>query len=96
MKKIVVLILIISLVILIGCEAHVHKVGVGAKEGKSVQVRQWYALWGLAPLNQIDTRDFVGDAKDYEIKSEKSALDIFINIFTAYVPITSGTVTVTK
>ena len=96
MKKFIALLLILSVVILIGCEAHIHKVGVGAKQGIVVQKRQWYALWGLAPLNQVDTREMAGNATDYEIKTEKSAVDIIINIFTSYVTITSRTVTVTK
>jgi len=96
MKKVVALILIIGLIMMLGCAAHVHKVGVGAKKGITVQKRQWYALWGLAPLNEIDTRTMAGDAKDYEIKTEASAVDIIINIFTSYITITSRTVTVTK
>jgi flagellar basal body-associated protein FliL len=96
MKKAVALILIISLIVMVACAAHVHKVGVGAKKGISTQKRQWYALWGLAPLNQIDTREMAGDAKDYEIKTEASPVDIILNIFTSYITITSRTVTVTK
>lgn len=96
MKKFVALLLILTVIVLIGCEAHIHKVGVGAKQGIAVQKRQWYALWGLAPLNQVDTREMAGDATDYEIKTEKSALDVILNIFTGYITITSRTITVTK
>jgi len=96
LKKIAVLFLILLLVVLIGCEAHIHKIGVGAKEGKMKQARQWYALWGLAPLNQIDTRDMADDATDYEIKTEKAALDIILNIFTGWITVYSRTITVTK
>ncbi len=96
MKKTVALILIISLIVMLGCAAHIHKVGVGAKKGMTVQKRQWYALWGLAPLNQIDTREMAGDATDYEIKTEASPVDIILNFFTGYLTIVSRTVTVTK
>ncbi len=96
MKKTVALILIIALILLIGCEAHIHKVGVGAKEGKAKQARQWYALWGLAPLNQVDTQSMAEGATDYEIKTEKSALDIILNMFTGMITVYSRTVTVTK
>jgi hypothetical protein len=37
-----------------------------------------------------------GSAKDYTIKTEVSALDVIINIFTTYVSVVSRTVTVTK
>ena len=97
MKKYVALLLIVVLIIsFVGCAAHIHKIGVGAKKGIKTEKRQWYALWGLAPLNEIDTRNMAGDAADYEIKTETSPVDSIINFFTGMITGTSRTVTVTK
>ena len=97
MKKIVSLIMIIVfLTMIVGCAAHVHTVGKGAQAGNKIENRQWYALWGLIPINQVDTKAIAGDKKDYEIKTEQSAIDIVMNIFTSIVTVYSRTVTVTK
>lgn len=96
MKKYVALLLLVLLVFMIGCEAHMHKVGVGSKTGDATQARQWYALWGLVPLNQVDSQALAGGAADYDIKTEKSVLDIVLNIFTGMITVYSRTVTVVK
>jgi len=95
-KSIALILIVIFLMSFIGCAAHVHKVGVGAKKGIKAEKRQWYALWGLAPLNEIDTRDMANNAKDYEIKTETGAVDIIINMFTGWITVYSRTVTVTQ
>ncbi|MDZ7263178.1 MAG: hypothetical protein ONB16_01245 [candidate division KSB1 bacterium] len=81
---------------LMGCAAHIHKVGTGAQSSQKVEARQWYALWGLVPINQVNTDQMAEGAKNYTIKTEQSALDVLINIFTGYVSVVSRTVTVTK
>lgn len=81
---------------LAGCAAHIHKVGAGAQGAQKVEARQWYVLWGLVPINQVNTDQLAGDAKNYTIKTEQSALDVIINIFTVYVSVVSRTVTITK
>ena len=97
MKRVVVLILVVVLsLVAIGCATHVHTVGNGPKTGQMMQARQWYALWGLVPLNEVNTNTMAGGAADYEIMTQASALDVIINIFTTYVTVTSRTVTVTK
>jgi len=95
-KSIALILIVIFIVSFIGCAAHVHKVGVGAKKGIKTEKRQWYALWGLAPLNEIDTRDMANEAIDYEIKTEAGPVDIIIGFFTSWITITSRTVTVTQ
>lgn len=97
MKKVAVLLLILAFsLVIIGCEAHVHYVGKGAQGGATVKARQWYVLFGLVPINNVDTRDLAGQAENYTIKTEKSFLDIVINVFTSTVSVYSRTVTVTK
>jgi hypothetical protein len=81
---------------MMGCSAHTHIVGSGASSGATDQARQWYILFGLVPLNNVDTATMAAGATNYEIKTEQSFLDIVMNIFTGYVTINSRTVTVTK
>lgn len=95
MRKIVV-VLLLCVVLLIGCAAHVHNVGRGAQGNDSTEARQWYILFGLVPLNEVDTSEMADGAGDYTIKTEQNALDVVMNIFTSYVSVVSRTVTVTK
>lgn len=79
-----------------GCSAHTHVVGNGAQTGATEEARQWYILWGLVPINDVDTSDMAAGAEDYTIETEQSALDVIINIFTGIITVYSRTVTVTK
>jgi len=88
--------MIIIISFLAACAAHIHKVGQGAQGTEKIEARQWYVLWGLVPINEVDTQQMAAGAKDYTIKTENSVLDIVINIFTTNVSIVSRTVTVTK
>ena len=96
-KKIISLVIIIVILsLLAGCAAHIHKVGQGAQGADKKEARQWYVLWGLVPINEVDTHQMADGASDYTIKTEQSALDVIINIFTTYISVVSRTVTVTK
>lgn len=91
--------LILSLVFVIGlssCFTLEHTVGNGAQTGVEDTQRQWYVLWGLVPLNDVDTKAMAGGASDYTIKSERTFLDSVIGIFTGFVTIYPQSVTVTK
>jgi len=87
---------ILFLVIIVGCSAHIHTIGKGAQGNDEIENRQWYILFGLVPLNEVDTKEMSGGAENYEIKTEQSALDIVMNIFTGMISVYSRTVTVTK
>jgi hypothetical protein len=76
--------------------AHMHVVGDGAKAASVQQERQWYVLWGLVPINTVDTAQMAGGATNYTVKTEHTALDVIINIFTSVVSVTSRTVEVRK
>jgi len=86
----------IILLIEIGCSTHHHIIGNGAKGNTELTARQWYILFGLVPLNNVDTKEMAAGANDYEIITQTSFLDIVINIFTGYVTIYSRTVQVKK
>ena len=97
MKKMVSLLLIGAFVLIIaGCSAHIHQVGKGAQGNQYIEQRQWYILFGLIPLNEVDTGDMAGGTVDYTITTQTSALDVIMNIFTGYVTVSSRTVTVEK
>ena len=95
MKKLLVALLVASFV-LVSCSSHMHKVGAGAKGDTVEEARQWYVLFGLVPLNDVDTNKMAGDAKDYTIETNQSGLDTVINMFTGTVSVYSRTVTVKK
>ena len=101
MKKVVVMILIVSSLFLIGCSTHVHTVGTGPETGMTKVARQYYLLWGLIPLNTVDTNQMAASMKtdNYEIKSQVGLVDGAIN-FASMVTIgglvSSRTVTITK
>ncbi|MCK4305351.1 MAG: hypothetical protein KAY24_14025 [Candidatus Eisenbacteria sp.] len=88
--------LFLACVIFAGCAAHIHQVGSGAQGNSMTEARQWYILWGLVPINDVDTHSMTEGATNYTIKTEQSALDVVINIFTGMVTVGSRTVTVTK
>mgnify|MGYP000552704577 CR=1 FL=1 len=96
MKRVVTLMLIVAFVALIGCSAHIHQVGKGAQGNQVVEARQWYILFGLIPLNEVDSYQMADGAENYEIKTEQNVMDIIINMFTSAVTVYSRTVTVTK
>jgi len=97
MKKMIKIVaIVLLLLVFIGCTTHIHKVGNGPQTYNSQEERQWYILWGLVPLNEVDTNDMAGDAKDYEITTEIDGIDVLIGIVASAVSVSSRTVTVTK
>ena len=94
--KVSAVLLIVGILFVIGCAAHVHQVGAGAKGFETVEARQWYILWGLVPINEVDTNIMAGQTTDYEITTSITPLDFIINVFTSVVTVYSRTVVVQK
>ena len=103
-NKLITITLIISM-LFISCATHLHTVGHGPQAGVKATARQYYLLWGLVPINTVDTNKMAGtdingnQIEDYEIQTQFGALDIAINwisIFTMGWFISSRTVIVTK
>lgn len=94
--KVSALLLIVAFLFVIGCAAHVHQVGTGAQGNETMEERQWYVLWGLVPINNVDTNIMAGQTTDYEITTSITPLDFIINIITGSVSVYSRTVTVQK
>ena len=96
LKRCSVVLLILGILFIIGCSAHVHTVGKGPQGNTVMEERQWYILFGYVPLNEVDTNTMAGEATDYEIRTEETATDIIISLFTGVVSVHSRTVTVRK
>lgn len=88
--------LIVAMLCVIGCSAHIHKVGNGAQGTELMVERQWYVLWGFIPLNDVDTHAMAAGATDYEIVTQYTPIDVVINIFTSIVTVECRTVSVEK
>ena len=99
MKKAVVMIMIVSSLFLIGCSTHFHTVGTGPQTGVSNTARQFYLLYGLIPINSVDTGAMAGGAANYEIQTQVGPMDVVINVASAVAIagiVSSRSVTVTK
>lgn len=96
MKKVVTLVCAVMLLASAGCMSLTHQVGKGAQGAGHTEQRAWYAIWGLVPLNQVDSRAMAGGAADYTVKSEQSVVDTVLNMFTSWITVYCQTVTVTK
>ncbi len=82
------------MLLVIGCATHVHKVGNGAQGNDTTEARQWYILWGLVPINEVDTNAMAGGASDYEITTSLSVIDILIGAVAGSVTVSSRSVSV--
>ena len=97
---------LIIMMLFIGCATHIHHIGAGPQIGHQVTARQYYLLWGLVPLNSVDTNELAGTdingnpIENYEIQTQVGPLDIVINtisfVFGYQILLTSRTVTITK
>ena len=97
MKKTIKIVTIVLLLLaFVGCTTHIHNVGNGPQTQSTAEARQWYILWGLVPLNDVNTNTMAGNAGDYQIKTEVSPIDILIGMVASVVTVSSRTVTVTK
>jgi hypothetical protein len=98
MKKLLVVAMCLAVIALplTGCMYLKHNVNGGASGGTQISERQWYALFGLIPLGQVDSAKMASGATTYTVESQHTIIDFLINIVTGYVTIYSQTVTVTK
>ena len=55
-----------------------------------------YALWGLVPINEVDSKAMAEGASNYTIKSKVKFVDYVISEFTSAVTINVQTVSVLK
>jgi len=106
MKKLLIISCMIISMLFISCATHVHTIGAGPQIGHKVTARQYYLLWGLVPLNSVDTNELAGTdingnpIENFEIQTQVGPLDIVINTISFVIGyqilVTSRTVTITK
>ena len=72
----------IVLVSLGGCMTHEHIVGTGAATGYTESSKQWFLLYGLIPLGNVDTKAMAGGAPDYKIVTQTTIIDAIISNIT--------------
>ena len=96
MKKLMLALVCGSMLLTPACYTIHHTVGKGAQGGAESEKRQWYILFGLVPMGEINSKTLAHDATDYTVTTQWSIVDILLNIFTGFVTITSRTITVER
>jgi len=105
MKKTTLVLMVATTLLIVGCSTHIHSVGMGPQSGVKMTSRQYYLLWGLIPINTVNTDEMVGkDANgntiiNYEIQTQVGPMDALIGVASAVAiggVLSSRTVTVTK
>ena len=96
LRKFSAVLLIVAMVFVIGCTAHTHKVGHGPAFNRTAVERQWYLLYGLVPLNHVDTQAMADGRRNYEITTQVTVADVIYRALFYPVTITCRTVTVTR
>lgn len=95
LKKTIAIVILCSF-LFTGCMTMTHKVGSGAQGNTATEERQWYVLWGLVPINNVDSQAMAGGAADYTIVTQATAVDVIIGAFTGIITVQPMTVKVTK
>jgi hypothetical protein len=97
MKKVFqsVMCLVLCATLLTSCFTSTHVVGAGGS-GETVQTKQWFALWGLVPLNNANSQQLAGGKTDYTVTTTFSFVDMVIGAITGIVSVYPMTVKVKK
>ena len=98
MKKLCVSFSVVIL-LLSACATHTHVIGDGPQTGVTETARQYYVLFGLVPLNKVDTNAMIGGATDYRLETGQQGMDVLISAAAGLIvptTISSRTVKVTK
>jgi hypothetical protein len=77
-----------------GCSFHHHRVGAGPQGLGEVSARQFYCLFGLFRLNEVNSQSLAGDRTAYEVVTEKGVVDWLLFPFLLPLTVTTRTVTV--
>ncbi len=97
MKKLfAILLLVVFSFYATGCYTMHHVVGEGAKGSQVEEARQWYVLWGLVPINEVDSKEMADGAENYKITTQHTFVDVVIGIFTGIITVMPKTVKVQK
>ena len=89
----------VSILLLSACSTHSHVIGNGPQTGVTETARQYYILFGLVPLNKVDTNSMIDGATDYKLETGTRGMDVLISGAAGMIvptTISSRTVKVTK
>lgn len=81
---------------LAGCYTVNHTIGTGG-DTPVASDRQWYVLWGLVPITQLDGGQMAkakGLTTNYTIQTQANFLDDILNLITGFVSVWGQTITV--
>lgn len=81
---------------LAGCQVHTHRIGSGPTGLGAETARQYYWMFGLLQLNEVNVQRMAADLNGYEIRSEISFFDLLITSVLFPLTITTRTVTVER
>lgn len=83
--------LFVLCVSLTSCYTQTYSVGSGAQTGVKVKEKNHYLIGGLAPLKTANPIKMAGDAKNYDVTTTHSFVDLLINLLTGgiYTPTTT-------
>lgn len=88
--------LFLLVIMLSSCMTLTHVVGNGGTSGVSTEQKQWYALWGLVPVNNVDSKAMAAGSQNYTVKSQVKFVDYVISAFTSVISFNVQTVSVQK
>ena len=90
---------LVAFALLPGCFTFTHTVGKGPLNPKApvvVEETRWFALYGIVPLDSLDSGSLAGTAKDYRVTTQFTFVDCVISTFTSLVTFYRQTVIVEK
>lgn len=76
------------------CVGHSHVVGLGAAGANTVEARQYYWIFGLYQVNDVDARRLSGDLTSYTIETKFGWFDLLLMPLLLPLTATSRTVVV--
>jgi hypothetical protein len=76
-----------------GCTIHRHTVGIGPNGVGEESARQFYVLFGLLRLNEVDSQRMSHEATSYLVVTKFSLVDALLSPL-LFLTVTSRTVTV--
>jgi hypothetical protein len=74
--------------------SHHHTIGLGATGTGETTVRQWYLLFGLAPINEVDSQRLAPDLTSYAVETRFTFIDLLLSPLLLPFSLTTRTVTV--
>ena len=89
---------LLSTAAMTGCYTQKFDVGTGGTTAQTQEFPQWFILYGLIPLTQIDGKveSYTAGEDNYTVTTQFTPKDVIINFFTGIVTIGHKTVTVEK